>query len=1073
MGTYNPHAPVNIGQEWVPIRDESLEFSAFTNEAEYGHTFVLSTARILDMGTFYINDWPSVNAFPGQPANQLFAVSVYPTGTEDLSGPIESVIIPCTGGGVTGTATSYTFTDVGNNLSNPSDASGINVLQNETASISMFFNTNPYIQLKDKRILGVEFLYTLNVPGSDVSGVTSVGLELRTDNSSFQAQSYASLSPLVNAGDLKINTVASISAMSGPVQSTSLGSVTPFWTTSGVFNSSTDKQWMPWTYDTLRRFEANFGSTRLLALMSVTQAATSATLTLGYAALRVYYCTEQRVATTTWRIGASFGLPRMRYVMGANQLPTFRSPVFPHSTLPILGAGTYTVTLSSPNGRNQVFGTSPKVNASRQLYTLPSHVGKKILIPVPLSDHVGEVLEVEDVQVLPQISLHTSGGPLPEVHVYGRQAVAKVYGSITATQEIQDGLAGGSTTWPYVRYYARRFGNTTVPLTLTGASQSVAITPAEFDDLDEIADGWKEVTLSFTTAPTMGTGTQPQFVWSATGENQGNRWEVLGATAPAVSGIPGNLLNLVAPSSQQLSSATYGQPVSGSTINLGWIDQYAPPVTATVDDQTSDAVIIFGTNVPLVTGFAVTTAQQAVSGIGTDCGVNPCCIPSSITYNQLSWALPVNSGYAADAFNRTSGSGWGTADTGQTWTLSGAAGQYTITTGKGIITPTSSGTDTTATLASTGPNFDITATIGNNGGTFASGSLEGMLLGRFTNASNFYQAGWVLTSAGALTVELQKMVAGTPTTIKAVTMTTFSPVVTLGAGSAMRIRFVGYGSWFKVKIWSVVDDEPDNWLIVEIDTSLTTGTSAGVFAFAGTSTGKSVFYQDLLIQPPGYWFGSYELQRMDSLTDWQTIMLATDPWRTSFNDYEARVGLQSDYRIRRLDALGFEGTWSSTVSVTPSSPGVSGGCIDDGHVLIFSSNEYQDGSVNLAYSEAWMGDEVREDFQFPEAGFTQLQPMYGRDFFTAFRPLERGGETFTRNILVQAAAISPETLADFTDLRDMAWASANYICVRDEDGNRWFATIGVPSGVVRLNRSIYMAQIQVVETTDTATPVDP
>jgi hypothetical protein len=153
-------------------------------------------------------------------------------------------------------------------------------------------------------------------------------------------------------------------------------------------------------------------------------------------------------------------------------------------------------------------------------------------------------------------------------------------------------------------------------------------------------------------------------------------------------------------------------------------------------------------------------------------------------------------------------------------------------------------------------------------------------------------------------------------------------------------------------------------------------------------------------------------------------------------------------------------------------PGVSGSCLDQAHVMIFTTNEHQSGYSNLAYSNAWE-DTVSEDFGFAEAGFTQLQPMYNRDFFTAFRPTERGGEQFTRSLLVQAAAIAPETLGDFQSLRDMAWTQVPYICVRDEDGNRWLANVTVPNGVVQNRRRLYLASVGIVEVTDTPSPVDP
>jgi hypothetical protein len=206
------------------------------------------------------------------------------------------------------------------------------------------------------------------------------------------------------------------------------------------------------------------------------------------------------------------------------------------------------------------------------------------------------------------------------------------------------------------------------------------------------------------------------------------------------------------------------------------------------------------------------------------------------------------------------------------------------------------------------------------------------------------------------------------------------------------------------------------------------------------------------------WFISDDAELIDGVT-------------TVFNDFEARIGVATSYRIRLIGLYGFEGPWSDEVSALLLAPGVIIGC-PGGHILTFTSNERQSGAINLAYSSVWFEQNVTEDFTFPEASFVQLQPMYDRDFFTAFRPTERGGEQFTRTVLVQAAAIDPETLADFRSLRDMAWGNVSYICVRDEDGNRWFATVAVPGGRVLNNRRLYMAPVQIAEVTATPSPVD-
>jgi hypothetical protein len=98
--------------------------------------------------------------------------------------------------------------------------------------------------------------------------------------------------------------------------------------------------------------------------------------------------------------------------------------------------------------------------------------------------------------------------------------------------------------------------------------------------------------------------------------------------------------------------------------------------------------------------------------------------------------------------------------------------------------------------------------------------------------------------------------------------------------------------------------------------------------------------------------------------------------------------------------------------------------------------------------------------------------MYRRNFQVAFKGTERGGEAFTRQILVQAAAVALPRLADMHSLRDMAWADLPYVAVRDDIGDRWLAAVNVPTNKV-WKRKIYLAQVGIVEVSDTPYPVDP
>lgn len=1047
MGRYNPHLPRVMGQEWVPILEQPLTLTPRTNLVEVGHTFTLTSSKTIQTTRFYLQDWAPDNA-----TSQVFFANVYRHGTADLSGPIRSVVIPCSLGTASpgSVALSGSATTISAALFSPSDNALVVVNDGFTPTIDLRFDTESYMPLlAGKRILGIDFLYTYT---EDEGGELPLSTDLILGMTGSDTIIVEHLAPTNTSA---VGTGISIGRQT-------VGEVDYYWNAP-----SFSVEVLPWTPNRLRAFDNGSGLSERNISFSVSGNPPTANQAIwfGYAALEVFFCEEQRVLYG----GRTFGSGSVSYVLGVNQI-TMRD--LSDAANPVLPAGVYDVVLSSAELSIRDDNIYPELNQIRELYPLPTHPPVRIVRPFPLHTSLGKEFRQENTLLLPQLSLHASGGAaLTEVHVYGRQAVAQVYGSVTATQEIYDVPAGGAASYPWVRYYARRFGNSTVPLKLSSTTPSVSgssveITPTEFDELDDIVDGWKEVTLRFDTAPTMGAGTIPQWIWSAAGETAGSRWEVLGAIAPAMSGSPLNLLN-TAPSTHQLSIATYGMPTSGANVNLGWVPQYAPPVSATVDDQTSDAMLIFSQDMPTVTGFSAELAEQELTGIGLDCGLNPCCIPTALDYVELSWDLPPNTDMVRDTFSRVEDNTWGTPDIGPAYEYDGVMADYSVDGTKGRIDFSFSGGSNFASLDVDAINFDATLEV-----TFitmpASGTLSAGILGRFTDAANFYLAAAQVSSPGLLTLKISSY-----TVTETILGSYIANDMLMAAGSTVNIRFMVYGSFLKAKVWEQYTEEPETWAIEVNSTANNTSGDVGIIASNVTaSSAHSLEFDNFLVGPPDYYFDHYELQRMDTVTpEWQTIMSATDPATSGFNDYEARVGILSSYRIRAVDIYDFPGPWSATVTATVPEPGVTIGCTG-GHLLIFTSNEEQDGSINLAYSSVWE-DRVEEGFVFPEARFVELQAMYNRDYFTAFRPTERGGEQFSRTVLVQAAAIDPETLADFTSLRDMAWANVSYICVRDEDGNRWFATVLVPGGRVVHSRRLYTAPVEIIEVTDTPSEVDP
>ena len=1074
MADYNPHAPKIAGEEWVPIRNETLEFNPHVNSFERGYGFTLGTTRRLDSVRAYVQEYPDFYV-----RNRVFQANIYQQGREDQSGPIRSVIIPCDNGGITGTGIQlFDATNVAQAVQNASSISCISIKVGGPDGYnraSLHYNVDAYANLlTGKRILGVNLLLGVDIGLFANSEQAALTMWVASDAAIINGPNAATSGNAVNYGQ-PVDEDTPISDLR--LDRIPIGGICRFPRTSYSYSGYFDVN--PWTYGELSRFEASTAAPARLCMLLTSNAVGSSTddmtqALITYTAMEVFYCEEARSAHgyRVYMADDSALLDTNPINIGA--LPIYLRTPITHTIQPALGAGNYTVTMSEENMgyERETLATGNVLvpfNELRQLAEIPSIPAVQVNIPYPLETSLEETFTSETVQVIPQLTMHTSGGTMYECHPYGIQAISQVYGSYVPRQEI---YIPETAQWSWARFYARRFSDTSVPLRLVESSTGRAelITPEDFDALDEVLDGFKQVDLEFDPPLSLTGGTVTTFSWTATGEQAGNRWEVLGANALAITGVPGDRMLPIA-SPYTLGIATYGMPVSGSSINLAWLPQNGPYVSSITDDSASDAVLILGQDANPITGFAVELLSQSVTGIGQNCGIDPCGIPTAILYNQITWPLPYNTTVVRDTFNRTvAPGGWGSPDIGPAYTIvDGTATDFSVTPNRGIIDVSIINDHNVAALNLGVTDFDITVSIGMENELAAlSGFLVG-ILPRYTDFNNKYTIGFSVTPT-TTNLFFLRHVGGVPVEIGGPVL--FNSLLA-GQGGSFKVRLSAYGSQMKVKAWNAADPEPSDWAISVVDATFSTTTLG--FLNVSSNLTDAVFFADLDLGPPRYWFGYYELQRSDTVeTDWQTIMQATDPGTTSFNDYEARTGIETSYRIRSVDAMGFPSSWSETITSTIPTPGVSGSCLDDGsHVLIFTTNEHQDGRSNLAYSSVWMDGAVREDFSFPEASFVQLQAMYDRDYFIAFHPSERGGDQFSRSVLVQAAAIAPETLPDFTGLRNMAWTSVSYVCVRDEEGNRWLASVTVPNGTAMNRRKLYVAQVNIAEVTTTPSPVDP
>jgi hypothetical protein len=1060
---YNPHFPRIIGEEWVAIRNEELQFSPAVSAVELGYEFIHNSgADSISRGRYYINKFAeritpsSLALFLTQP----FFISLYAAGTEAETGPINVVRVPVMSGTLTNGSLSNAAT-VQEALASPTD--GRKIIMSATtipvfSSLDLYFATRQMDQLlQNKRIVGINVVYNAAICATCEPNTSYLGLHLNNGSQTFYGTATFNEQGTMRLGDTNWGFSVTQPGLSFP---------TPF----------------PWTPTSIRRFDqADANNIETQFIVDSDEATVEAQqFDLYYVAMDIYYCEEKRIY-----MGGSIAVNQ-----GANNVLMYTPNEVSSSFA--LDYKKYLVTLSAADTGDSRGSTSnsallaqpyPSLNALRQLYPNKFHRGIQVNRPSPLgSSIIGKTFTSEEVDVIPQITLHKTGTTpdvITTVHPYGRMIGAQVYGTLNVEQTIEDFNIGTNTDTQQVRFYARRFGNTTAPLKLTRGSSIdaiISLTPAEFDAIepeDGIIDGWKEITLDMISDQGF-SGTRPAFHWTSSAETAGNRWEILGLLAPSVSGTPLSQYT-PAPAAYNLGVATYGLPISGGEGNgaldfLTWMKvPPSAPVSAVASDQSADAVLMFAVTPPAVTGITLTEMSQALTGIADECVDCQTCVPTSLTYNHIEWDMGMT-----DTFNRTESNGWGTSDTGNVWTVDdpGDTDTFSVSDGEGIVflEPGASSiitNDRTLSNVEVMTTFSLTQAIS---GT--TGDISISLLARYVDSNNHYRARILIDGAtGSVELRLIKTVAGSSTTF-------IEYLGTISTGPDVRIRAIFNVTDNVLRLTVHVLDVDDN-IVKTISffgsdsaEALSSGTT-GLFFATDASTSAYVAFEDYCayvteLSDGGY----YEMQRMDELADWQTIMRGS-PCSWYMNDYEARVGIESTYRMRIVDGMNFAGSWSSEIVNTLSSPGVSGGaCVDGVSTLIFTSNAAQDGRYNLAYTQVWE-QQVSEDFNFPEATTVSLNRVYQRDFAVAFKGTERGGEQFGRNLLVHNAAVAPERLANIKSLRDMAWADVPYICVRDEIGDRWFAFVQVPAENVRRNRRLYVAAIVITKVTDTPYAVDP
>jgi hypothetical protein len=237
------------------------------------------------------------------------------------------------------------------------------------------------------------------------------------------------------------------------------------------------------------------------------------------------------------------------------------------------------------------------------------------------------------------------------------------------------------------------------------------------------------------------------------------------------------------------------------------------------------------------------------------------------------------------------GTNWGTANTGQTWALGGSSTGFAayVNNGVGVITssaPVGFVMEQVTSQIAGAEDAEVTwSAIYPGAASLLDASVEWFIGLRAADANNAYTARIrfdTVANDSAVTLQINKFVANVQTDLGALT--------TVGdwiPGVPWHVRFRVQGSTLSARAWQEGADEPANWNVVVVDTSLVAGTAVYV---QGAKASGTAYEQ---------WFGPIEVHSIpDSIADTVTV--------TPFQDGVFLKSLTYPMLNRELDCVDWQ-----------------------------------------------------------------------------------------------------------------------------------------------------------------------
>ncbi|MEV4846139.1 hypothetical protein AB0K20_23340 [Micromonospora matsumotoense] len=208
---------------------------------------------------------------------------------------------------------------------------------------------------------------------------------------------------------------------------------------------------------------------------------------------------------------------------------------------------------------------------------------------------------------------------------------------------------------------------------------------------------------------------------------------------------------------------------------------------------------------------------------------------------------------AADTFGRTSSSGWGTATTGQAWTVGGAAStEFTVSSGIARHLQPTKNVIRLTRLADARSNveqvFDVSIPAVATGASVVVGHIA-----RYqTGTGDRYWLRFEFDVGGAVSAKLSKQIGGVSTDLA---VRSGIPGLTYTAGQWWTVRSSVVGRRLSVRAWPTGTPEPDGWTLTVLDSSIAAAGRYGVqsWAVGGNTNTTEIRFDNYRAIDRRYW----------------------------------------------------------------------------------------------------------------------------------------------------------------------------------------------------------------------------